>query len=376
MSEDLRIGFIGAGGVNFGGAEGPWDHATRLESLGGIRVVGVADPDTARAERVLAARRAGAAPAMYAQAKVFGDFRQLLAEARPEAVFIGLPPNAHGLPHPPRDVELACAAAGVHMLVEKPLSCDPPEQVQPVAEALAAASARGLIVAVGYMFRYSKAIDTIRKILARAGGGVRAVLARYDCAYSEIRKAEWWDVRQSGGPIVEQATHFCDLARLLAGDVDLASVQAVRIDPASPAAELADRPTLATGQAVEESVPVGHRAPRATMAVWKFTGGAVGSLAHGTLLHRRKYASELEVWGDGLRMVLVDPYGACELHVRRPQGEQVESLSFAEDDPYRSQAAAFIDAVRRRDPSGIRSPYADAMETHRFTWTIRRAADR
>lgn len=50
----LQIGFVGAGAVNFGGGEGPWDHASQLEKIGGIRVVGIADPDTARAHKALA----------------------------------------------------------------------------------------------------------------------------------------------------------------------------------------------------------------------------------------------------------------------------------------------------------------------------------
>ena len=57
MANQLRIAFIGAGGVNFGGAEGPWDHASRLEKIGDVSVAGVADPDTARATRVLQARQ-------------------------------------------------------------------------------------------------------------------------------------------------------------------------------------------------------------------------------------------------------------------------------------------------------------------------------
>jgi predicted dehydrogenase len=84
----------------------------------------------------------------------------------------------------------------------------------------------------------------------------------------------------------------------------------------------------------------------------------------------------LEIWGDGLRMVLSDPYGACRLHIRRPHSEQTETLSFAEDDPYLSEDRAFVDAVRQGDASLIRSPYADAMQTYELTWAIRRASER
>jgi len=376
MASKLRMAFIGAGGVNFGGAEGPWDHASRLEKISDVSVVGVADPDTARATRVLETRRSRPAGEIYAGAKVYADFRQLLSDAKPDAVFIGVPPDAHGLLEPPRDIEMACAAAGVHMFLEKPLGCAPPEQMAPVAEALARASADGLIVSVGYMFRYAQAVETMQQIIAETPGGVRAVLARYDCAYSDIRKVEWWDVRHSGGPIVEQATHFCDLARMLGGEADLSSLAAVRIEPTSGAAELADMPALPDGRKGDESVPAEFRAPRATSAVWRFENGAVGSLTHGALLHKQKYESELEVWADGLRMVLSDPYGHCRLFVRRPHREDTEVLDFADDDPYLSEDQAFIDAVRHGDGSPVRSTYADAMRTYQLTWAIRRAAER
>lgn len=376
MPDDLRIAFVGAGGVNFGGAEGPWDHASRLERIGGVEVVGIADPDTPRAEKALVARREGPSGKMYAGAGVFADFREMLTAAKPQAVFIGVPPDTHASVDPPRDIEMACAAAGAHIFLEKPLGCAPPEELAPVAEALARAAAEGLIVSVGYMFRYHKAVEKMRRVIDQTGGGVRAVLARYDCAYSEIRKTEWWDVRSSGGPIVEQATHFCDLARLLGGEVDLASVAGVRIAPGSAAAELADMPVLPDGRKGDEPVPVEFRAPRATAAVWKFQSGGVGSLVHGVLLHREKYESELEVWSDGLRMVLQDPYGACRLLIRRPRREQTETLDFAAADPYLSEDRAFIDAVRRGDASGVRSSYADAMRTYELTWAIRRASEK
>ncbi len=375
MADNLKIAFVGAGGVNFGGAEGPWDHATRLEAIPGLSVVGLADPDTARAESVLAGRRAGPGGAMYAAAGVYPDVGRMLAEASPDAVFIGVPPNAHGGWASPTDIELACAAAGVHMFIEKPLACVPPEELAPVAEGLAEASATGLIVSVGYMFRYHKAVAEMERILAESSGPARAVIARYACAYSEIRKTEWWDVRCSGGPIVEQATHFVDLTRLLGGEAVAGSVQAVQISAASSAAELEDMPRLDNGRKVDEAVPGNWRSPRCTAAVWRLAGGGVASLTHGALLHRKKYESELEVWGDGLRMVLQDPYGACRLSVRSPHGEQTETMDFAADDPYLTEDRVFIDAVRSGDASGIRSTYVDAMKTYELTWAIRRAGE-
>jgi predicted dehydrogenase len=205
---------------------------------------------------------------------------------------------------------------------------------------------------------------------------VRALLARYNCAYAQINKSSWWDIRGSGGPIVEQATHFCDLARVLGGEADTASVTATCIPADSPAGRLAAVPLDADGESMEHDIPGEFRVPRVTVATWRFRDGGVANLAHACLLHGRKYESELEVWGDGLRMVLSDPYGECRLSIRRPHGEQTDTLDFSQDDPYLTQDAAFLEAVRTRKPTAVRCPYSDAFRTHELTWAIRRAAEK
>ncbi len=47
---------------------------------------------------------------------------------------------------------------------------------------------------------------------------------------------------------------------------------------------------------------------RATSAQWRFNSGAIGSLMHGVFLHEVKYEAELELWGDGYRIELLEPY--------------------------------------------------------------------
>ena len=53
-------------------------------------------------------------------------------------------------------------------------------------------------------------------------------------------------------------------------------------------------------------------------AHWSFERGGVGSLVHGAVLQGRHYEARLEVWADGLRMTLDDPYSNnCTLRIRR-----------------------------------------------------------
>ena len=53
-------------------------------------------------------------------------------------------------------------------------------------------------------------------------------------------------------------------------------------------------------------------------AQWSFESGGLASLVHGAVLQGRRYEASLDVWADGLRMALEDPYSEkCTLRIRR-----------------------------------------------------------
>ena len=56
------------------------------------------------------------------------------------------------------------------------------------------------------------------QVLLDSGKTVMAMYATYNCTYAALDHPFWWDMARSGGPIVEQATHFCDLFRYLCGE--------------------------------------------------------------------------------------------------------------------------------------------------------------
>lgn len=85
----LRVLFIGAGAVNFGGAEGPWDHSRRLEELGGVQVVAIADPDLPKARGVLQLKLTGGAAEMYKGCLVVADYLEAIQTTKPQVAFIG-----------------------------------------------------------------------------------------------------------------------------------------------------------------------------------------------------------------------------------------------------------------------------------------------
>ena len=181
----LRIGFIGAGFVNFGGGEGPWDHASRLEKMNDVEVSAICEPDTDRAKAQLERRQRGARPGIYTNCRLHANWREMLEADRPDAVIIGLPPAAHGAVSGQNAVEIACAQAGVHMLVEKPLAVSEPAEVREIAAALAAAKTPDgapLITSVGYMLRYHNIVNELRAMLqssAKSGKTPCVFLGRY-----------------------------------------------------------------------------------------------------------------------------------------------------------------------------------------------------
>ena len=88
----LKIAYIGAGAVNFGGAEGPWNHSARLEKLGGVHFVAIVDPLVERAKSLLETKLKGPSASMYSECCVLPSYKDVLkmeARTKPDAVFVG-----------------------------------------------------------------------------------------------------------------------------------------------------------------------------------------------------------------------------------------------------------------------------------------------
>ncbi|KAH9851639.1 putative oxidoreductase C terminal-domain-containing protein [Lenzites betulinus] len=373
----VSVLLVGAGEINFGSVEGPWNHTLRLEQILGpnLRVVALVDPDEARAKAAIDTKLASLARSSYDACQIFNSVsaaaHAVLSHA-PQIAIVGAPPFARGSDLPQRDLELQLASAFPHcaLFVEKPVSSGPEDACWRVAEILAKT---GVPVGVGYMLRYLKAVRMMKDIIAKNDLVVMGTNARYIMAYEWARKPAWWDKSLSGGPIIEQATHFCDLSRYFGGDVYLPSVVAHTVQ----AHELPGQ--LSAKRFDEESIPAENRLPRLTSATWKYTTGAVGTLTHVIALHGNTYDTEFEVYADGYRFKLVDPYGTPRLYIRRPglaeEGE-FEVHTFMDDDPFYTELATFIDVVRQWQPRDhILSSYEDAIKTYELTWAIRRASE-
>jgi myo-inositol 2-dehydrogenase/D-chiro-inositol 1-dehydrogenase len=309
---DLRVGLVGAGGV---GAR----HAATLGALDGVRLVAVADLDGDRA-RVLAEEH---------DARVHCDAGGMLESERLDAVWLCLPPFAHG------DCERVVLDAGVPFFVEKPLALD-----LPTAEAVAyVVEQRGTVTGTGYHWRCMPGVERAAEIL-----GESPVRVAHGTWWDKVPPVPWWLRRQmSGGQLVEQVTHLMDLMRFFVGE------------PLSVAAHPAGMP---------------GRDPdlvdAATAATMRFDTGAVATLT-ATCLLTWKHAASLVLIGEAA----VVEVGETETVIRR--GDRVEVVHDGGLSKERVDAE-FCAAVRLGNPSVVRVPYAEALRTHRVGCALEQSA--
>jgi len=305
----VRVGLIGGGAV---GAR----HARTLTGFPDVELIGIYDPEPA-ARKALA--DALGVPAV-------AELESLL-RARPDAVWLCVPPFAHG------DLETAVVGAGLPFFVEKPLAADLPTAGR-VARAVASA---GLPTATGYHWRHLDTVDRARAALE--GRNVRLVQARW---WGSAPPAAWWGrAALSGGQVVEQATHVLDLARVLAGEVE-----------------------EVVGGSARSAVPA-RDVPDATAAVLRFVSGAVGTVSTSCVLPVLT-AAEVDVVADGLAVHLTE----TALRVRTPAGEtQAEPVV----DARRAVDRAFVDVVSGRPaPPGLVT-VGEALRTHQVACAVAEA---
>src|SRR5688572_28801855 len=137
VEQPLRAGVVGVGHL---GAL----HAAKYAASAGATLTAVFDIDAAKA-RQTAERHAGCS--------VAASICELLASV--DVACIAVPARAHA------EVGLAAAAAGVHMLMEKPLAADSAS-----ARALAnAAREAGVVLQVGHLERFNPVFTDAQRLI-------------------------------------------------------------------------------------------------------------------------------------------------------------------------------------------------------------------
>ena len=147
------------------------------------------------------------------QADVATKWQDVIARPDVDAISVCMPPYQHA------EIAKAAAAAGKHVLVEKPMGMDLAESRAMVA----AAAAAGTVLMVGQNQRFQPEHVKIKELLDREAIG-RIVALRFDCNQfvKRMYPPDSWifDKSLSGGGMVAQtAVHKIDLMRHFFGEI-------------------------------------------------------------------------------------------------------------------------------------------------------------
>ncbi len=249
-----RVAVIGqTGRGDYGhGMDVVWNDIEQAE------VVAVADPDPQG--RAAAAQRIKA-PRAYA------DYREMLDKEHPQIVSVA--PrwlDCH------RDMVLACAGAGCHVLLEKPMG----QNLEQADEMIAALEKRNLKLAIAHQTRYSPALAHARQAIA---DGLLGDLL-------ELRGRGKEDRRGGGEDLMVLGTHVMDLMRLVAGD------------PQSCFAQVRSEGHPVTRSDVRDGAEgIGPLAGDEIQAMYQFGKGATGYFATDRSRHGAAERYGLQIYG-------------------------------------------------------------------------------
>jgi predicted dehydrogenase len=179
----IKVAVIGTGsmGVN---------HTRVYSELADVQLVGVADTDETRVERV----------AGKYNTRAYSDYRELLEKEKPEAVSITVPTSLH------EQVAVHALQAGAHVLVEKPIAATLEEGQRLIQTAQKVQ--RQLMV--GHIIRFNPAVRALKEKL-QAGDLGRII--QIFCRRAGPFPARIRDV----GVVVDLAPHDVDIMRFLTG---------------------------------------------------------------------------------------------------------------------------------------------------------------
>jgi predicted dehydrogenase len=187
----MRVAIVGCGGVG----------QKRARALGGAHLVACVDPIKERAEAL--------ARAVNGESLV--DWRAAIARRDIDIVIVATTHNALA------QITLAAAAAGKHVLVEKPAARTAAE----LEAVIAAAQRERVLVRVGFNHRYHPAVRKARILcLEGAIGDLLYVRGRYGHGGRLGYEKEWRanPALSGGGELIDQGVHLIDLARWFLGD--------------------------------------------------------------------------------------------------------------------------------------------------------------
>jgi predicted dehydrogenase len=311
VSEPTRVAVIGAG--HFGSR-----HVEKYAALADADLVAVVDADRERAKAL----------ANSHSAEALSDHRELFG--RVDAVSIAVPTSLH------HAIGRDCLNAGIHVLIEKPVT----ETVDEAEDLIAIAGERGLVIQVGHLQRFSPAYfamaDRVTKPL-----------------YIEANRISPFNPRVTDVSVVlDLMIHDIDLITALVG-APVASVDAIGAPVVSKHEDIVNtRVTFENG------------------CVANLTASRVSLKTERTM---RIFQPESYIQADlAAQKVVIRQRGEGEMFPGIPNIAQ-EEFDFGETDSLMLEIQAFLDSVRNGTPAIVDGAAGrDAVQTaQRITDSLR-----
>jgi predicted dehydrogenase len=194
MAKTIGFGILGAGLI------APF-HARAVRDTKGGKLVAICDTARERADKLAAEFRI----------KAYYGLEDLLQDPAIDVVNVALPNHLH------HDAVLKCAAAGKHVLTEKP----PAMSLKDTDEMIAVCRKAGVKFGCTVQCRVRKAIQAMKKAVdsGRFGKLLHAdAIMKWYRSTEYYRSDAWRMSRKSGaGVTVQHAFHYIDLLQYLAG---------------------------------------------------------------------------------------------------------------------------------------------------------------
>jgi predicted dehydrogenase len=313
----LRIGLLGCGGIAA-------RHASAVKALHEeMELVACCGRDVERTE-AFAAAHGGAACVELDRMLDMGI----------DLIVVALPPYVRS-----GEIE-RIAAAGTHLLVEKPIALDEAT----AARLVEAVEKAGVRAAVGFMYRFGDAVSRWRESDA---GRVELFTASYHC---NALHAPWWRERaKSGGQMIEQAIHLVDLVRLFMGEPDRVYARAANL--------------------LHRDVP-GYDVEDVSAMLFSWDDGRIATLNASNMAVPGRWQKEWSLFADRMTGRFSNWNNAV---FTRTVGDVADETVAGTTDPFVAQLADLAGAIRQNRAPRI--PLSEGLLTLRLALAARRSAD-
>lgn len=296
----LTVAIIGAGQIG-------QEHGRAFAELGpNVQLVGIADINEQRAVELADA----------CGARAFTDYRTLL-ELSPDIVVVSLPHDLH------REVGLAAASAGSHILMEKPLA----HTLEDAYAIVDGCEQHGVLLTVGFVHRYRVEFQHAHRVIGsgRIGSPVMIVDIFGLPGGDHVPPWVWQRQRAGGGILMYTGIHSIDWQRWLLGS------------------EIEEVFAMTSSQDKDTDVE------NCLTAILRFSNGCLGALIGSQPPYEVTPSTRrTEVYGSRGRLRIRK--GG---YVEYSSEDQAYHLDVIRDTPLVTQAREFVAAVRKRRPIGI-----------------------